>query len=68
MPIYEYECEDCGTRFDKLVRGFSAPAEVTCPECGSAEVRKAFSTFASLGSRSSTSAASSASDACAPSG
>ena len=21
MPIFEYRCQDCGTRFEKLVRG-----------------------------------------------
>ena len=30
MPIYEYECAECGTRFDKLQR-FGAPAPDTCP-------------------------------------
>jgi putative FmdB family regulatory protein len=30
MPIYEYECGDCGMRFDKLQR-FGDPAPDTCP-------------------------------------
>jgi putative FmdB family regulatory protein len=30
MPIYEYECADCGIRFDRLQR-FGDPAPDTCP-------------------------------------
>jgi putative FmdB family regulatory protein len=30
MPIYEYECAECGMRFDKLQR-FGAPAPDSCP-------------------------------------
>jgi putative FmdB family regulatory protein len=31
MPIYEYECRDCGHRFEYLVRSTSPAAE--CPSC-----------------------------------
>ena len=34
MPIYEYKCEDCGTKFEKLVRRSTEMAEVECPSCG----------------------------------
>ena len=40
MPIYEYACESCGHRFDKLMR-MSDPAPA-CPECEGA-VRKLIS-------------------------
>ena len=30
MPIYEYECAECGMRFGKLQR-FGAPAPDACP-------------------------------------
>jgi putative FmdB family regulatory protein len=33
MPIYEYQCEECGVRFERL-QSMSAPTETTCPECG----------------------------------
>jgi putative FmdB family regulatory protein len=46
MPIYEYLCADCSGRFQKLVAGFSTPADLRCPRCGSADVRKAVSRFA----------------------
>jgi putative FmdB family regulatory protein len=31
MPIYEYLCDDCGSKFEKLVRSSQASAEVECP-------------------------------------
>ncbi len=33
MPLYEYECDVCGHRFEKIVK-FSDPPLETCPECG----------------------------------
>lgn len=33
MPIYEYECEQCGVRFERLQRMMEAPL-TDCPECG----------------------------------
>lgn len=48
MPIYEYICPACNGKFQKLVRGFSDPAGLACPRCGSAEVRRAVSRFATL--------------------
>jgi putative FmdB family regulatory protein len=35
MPIYEYECAECGMRFDKLQR-FGDPAPDACPNGHSA--------------------------------
>ncbi|MFC2005577.1 zinc ribbon domain-containing protein [Chloroflexota bacterium] len=44
MPIYEYCCNNCQRRFSILVL---SPSEspVTCPNCGSAELSRLFSTF-----------------------
>lgn len=44
MPIYEYACEECGTKFEKLVR--RASDEVTCPDCSSKRLAQQWSTFA----------------------
>ncbi len=33
MPLYEYECQDCHFRFEKLQR-LSDPPPRKCPECG----------------------------------
>jgi putative FmdB family regulatory protein len=49
MPIYEYECTDCEETFSKLVRMSSTDA-IECPNCGSVNVAKQFSTFASRSS------------------
>ena len=45
MPIYEYTCTDCETHFEKLVRSMAQPADVRCPECGGAHVKKGWSLF-----------------------
>lgn len=52
MPIYEYLCTKCGSRFEKLQKS-GAPGEIECPTCGSMEVTKEFSTFSSAGISSS---------------
>jgi putative FmdB family regulatory protein len=42
MPLYEYHCESCGRRFEKIVK-FSDPPLETCPTCGHGPVRKLMS-------------------------
>ena len=41
MPLYEYECEVCAQRFERIQK-FSDPPVDTCPSCGGA-VRKLLS-------------------------
>jgi putative FmdB family regulatory protein len=41
MPLYEYECEACGNRFERIQK-FSDPLVDTCPAC-SGTVRKLLS-------------------------
>ena len=41
MPLYEYQCDACGHRFEKIQK-FSDPLVDTCPKCGST-VRKLMS-------------------------
>jgi putative FmdB family regulatory protein len=41
MPIYEYECLECGIHFDKLQR-FGDPAPDACPQ-GHSRVRRLLS-------------------------
>jgi putative FmdB family regulatory protein len=41
MPLYEYECESCGHRFE-VIHKYSDPPIAVCPKCGG-EVRKLFS-------------------------
>ena len=33
MPLYEYKCEACGNRFEKIQK-FSDPLVDACPKCG----------------------------------
>jgi putative FmdB family regulatory protein len=35
MPLYEYQCEACGHRFERIQR-FSDPPLDRCPKCGGA--------------------------------
>ncbi len=42
MPLYEYECESCRKRFEKI-RKFSDPPLETCDLCGTGPIRKLFS-------------------------
>lgn len=39
MPIYEFECTDCGKRFDRLQK-LSDPDPTDCPACSRASVRR----------------------------
>jgi putative FmdB family regulatory protein len=49
MPLYEYVCKDCNTRFDALVRNLAAADSVTCESCSGRNVRRLISTFATVG-------------------
>src|SRR5512141_2078276 len=33
MPLYEYQCESCESRFEKIQKFSDPPVEV-CPKCG----------------------------------
>ena len=48
MPIYEYRCHACGQTFSRFFRSITAAerATVTCPACGSTEVRRRVSRVA----------------------
>ena len=65
MPIYEFECRKCGTRFEKLC-GFSA-TDVNCAKCGETDVRKLMSMFSSVSKGSDRSSSSSSCGGCSKS-
>jgi putative FmdB family regulatory protein len=48
MPIYEFECEGCGARFEELV---AAGGATPCPACGSERTRRLYSTVSPPGRR-----------------
>ncbi len=50
MPIYEYKCQKCKSKFEVLQSINADNKELTCPECGEPEPKKVFSLFASFGS------------------
>ena len=39
MPIYAFECAECGHDFDRLQK-LSDPDPAACPECGAAAVKR----------------------------
>lgn len=41
MPIYTYECDNCGVRFDRRQK-FSEKPLTQCPECSKNTLRKVF--------------------------
>ena len=44
MPIYEYLCNDCDTRFEKIV--LNKQQEIACPKCASKKASLQLSVFA----------------------
>ncbi|MGD1071664.1 MAG: zinc ribbon domain-containing protein [Bryobacteraceae bacterium] len=50
MPIYEYACESCGNKFEKLVRRSEDVLESGCPSCGQKHLKQEYSTFAARAS------------------
>lgn len=47
MPIYEYCCLKCKKEFEELI--LNKEEEIKCPACGSKELERRFSTFATQG-------------------
>lgn len=43
MPIFEYKCQECGSKFEKLVR--NSASNIACPSCGQDHVSRELSTF-----------------------
>jgi len=42
VPLYEYECDACGRRFE-VIQKFSDPPVEVCKECGKGPVRRLLS-------------------------
>jgi putative FmdB family regulatory protein len=41
MPVYEFECEECGNRFEELTA--AGASGLACPSCASERTRRLFS-------------------------
>jgi putative FmdB family regulatory protein len=46
MPLFEFECEDCGQTFELLTTSANRNRRVECTHCGSTGTRRLMSTFA----------------------
>jgi putative FmdB family regulatory protein len=51
MPIYEYVCDTCNERFEKIV--INRQQEISCPKCGSDKATIQLSVFTTAGGGSS---------------
>ena len=49
MPMFEFECRTCGQRFEDLCTSSDDTANVECPGCGSLDVSRRLSSFATSG-------------------
>ncbi len=47
MPLFEFSCTSCNQSFEELVRSSEAIPEVSCPVCGSSEIKKKMPRIAS---------------------
>lgn len=45
MPIYEYKCEKCGSKFTLLQPVSASRVGTPCPRCGSNKTARVMSTF-----------------------
>ncbi|MBK6914670.1 MAG: zinc ribbon domain-containing protein [Ignavibacteriales bacterium] len=52
MPIFEYQCQECKTKFDVFHKSQNQTEKINCPKCNSDKSRKLFSTFSAAVSNS----------------
>jgi len=43
MPVFEYACIECGTRYEVFHKGREVVADIFCPACSSVKYKKLFS-------------------------
>lgn len=46
MPVYEYECRECGAITEMLRKVAEADTELSCERCGSTHTHRVHSVFA----------------------
>jgi len=69
MPIYEFECKNCGNIFEYLCLKSSDKEQACCPLCGRKDTNVLLSAFSSMSSTNSQGkGARSSSSSCSPSG
>lgn len=52
MPMFEYRCSECNSKFEFLHKSSSVKEKVICPSCNSEKIIKLFSKFSSISSSS----------------
>lgn len=50
MPIYEYQCNQCGERFEVRQSMGADSSDLDCPKCSSRDLRRLLSSFFSTNS------------------
>jgi len=44
MPIFDFQCKECGKKFDLMISN-SEKAKATCPDCNSSNLKQMLSLF-----------------------
>lgn len=63
MPIFDFECRDCGKKFDLLIANKDKD-KVECPQCGSRNIKQRLSVFSTTASGGSAAVAPNACQGC----
>ena len=45
MPLFEYQCQDCGWVFEVFTHRREQKVSPKCPECGKTDVERIWSSF-----------------------
>jgi putative FmdB family regulatory protein len=45
MPVYEYKCKSCNSKYEVFHFTKEIAEDIVCPKCKSSEYEKLFSTF-----------------------
>jgi len=53
MPVYEFACGACDSKFERLLSFDVVESGVSCPRCGAGRARRLLSTFAAVSKSSS---------------
>ena len=53
MPIFEYQCKDCNSKYEILHKNSEKTEDIVCPDCHSKKHIKLISNFSSIVSGSS---------------
>ena len=40
MPLYDFQCDACENRFERILQKYSDPNPETCPKCGKGPITK----------------------------